>query len=122
MRSSICPGIIILLAILTAGCLQLPGMHSIKNSPDPVIGQWVGGELPASDLHLIFFENHSYSSYSFYLNQGEKNEWGNWTRNESDLVIIRSGSGNISTWVYDPSDDSVYLLGLPQRKYYRYKG
>jgi hypothetical protein len=108
--------------LAVAGCIQLPGVHILGNSPDPIIGQWIGGELPASDLHIILFENQTYISRSFYLNQGEKTEAGNWSRKDSGRFFTQSLSGNITSWVYDPTDDSIYLTGLPQRKYYRYKG
>jgi hypothetical protein len=107
--------------ILIAGCVQLPGVHILGNTPDPLIGQWVGGELPASDFHVILYENHSYVSRSFYLNQGEKYESGIWARNDSGRFILQSGSGETTSWVYDPGDDSIYLTGLPQKKYYRFR-
>jgi len=107
--------------VLIAGCIQLPGVHILGNSPDPLIGQWVGGELPASDLHVILYENHTYISRSFYLNQGEENESGTWSRNDNGRIVLQSASGETTNWTYDPGDDSIYLTGLPQRKYYRFK-
>jgi hypothetical protein len=122
MRAGI-PAFLILTAILlAAGCIQLPGVHILGNTPDPLIGQWVGGELPASDLHVILYENQSYIARSFYLNQGEKTESGTWSRDGNGRFFLQSASGNITGWVYDPGDDSIYLTGLPQRKYYRFKG
>jgi hypothetical protein len=114
--------LLIISCILLAGCIQLPGIHILENTPDPVIGQWIGGEPPASDLHVIMFENQSYYTTSFYLNQGEKTEQGHWTKREDGQYQLQSVSGNVSSWVFDPSDDSLYLTGLPQKKYYRYKG
>ncbi len=114
--------VIMACVLATSGCFQLPGVHILENTPDPIIGQWIGGELPASDLHIVLFENQTYFSRSFYLNQGEKTEKGTWSRMDSGRFITQPAPGNITSWVYDPTDDSVYLTGLPQRKYYRYKG
>jgi hypothetical protein len=114
--------LVVAAVVLIAGCTRLPGVHILGNSPDPLIGQWVGGELPASDMHVILYENHSYISRSFYLNQGEKNEYGIWSRNDSGRFFLQSVSGETTSWVYDPGDDSIYLTGLPQKKYYRFKG
>jgi hypothetical protein len=108
--------------LLAAGCIQLPGMHILRNGPDPVIGQWVGGELPASDLHVILFGNQTYVSRSFYLGQGDRIANGIWSRSDNGLILLQESSGNITSWMYDSSDDSIYLTGLPQRKYYRFKG
>ena len=52
--------VIICCFLLTAGCIQLPGIHILSNTPDPIIGQWVGGEPPATDRHIIFYNNVSY--------------------------------------------------------------
>ena len=122
MRAGILLCIIMAGAILAAGCLQLPGIHVLANAPDPVIGQWIGGEPPASDLHVIFFENHTYRMHSFYLSQLDKTESGTWTRNDSRSILSVSSSGNATRWSYEPADDSLYVTGLPQQKYYRYKG
>jgi len=122
MRTGLLIPVITACLLAAAGCVQLPGVHILGNTPDPVIGQWIGGELPASDLHVVFFENQTYFSRSFFLNQGEKTENGTWSRNESGRFFTQSVNGNITAWVYDPTDDSIYLTGLPQRKYYRYKG
>ena len=51
--------LVVVAVVFIAGCIQLPGVHILGNTPDPLIGQWVGGELPASDLHVILYENHS---------------------------------------------------------------
>lgn len=114
--------LLIISCILLAGCIQLPGIHILENTPDPVVGQWIGGEPPASDLHIILFENQSFYSTSFYLNQGMMTDCGNWTRAENNQYGLESVSGNVSSWIYDPFDDSLYETGLPQKKYYRYKG
>src|SRR5271157_3251283 len=111
MRTGLPVLLVLVSSVLIAGCAQLPGVHVLGNSPDPLIGQWIGGELPASDLHMIFFENQTYYSRSFYLNQGEKTDAGNWTRNDSGRFFTWSVTGNITSWVYDPSDDSIYLTG-----------
>jgi hypothetical protein len=122
MRAGISAILILTVTLTAAGCIQLPGVHILTNGPDPVIGQWVGGELPASDLHIILFANETYYSRSFYLGQGEQVTNGNWSREDNGLIVLQSASGNITSWMYDPSDDSIYLTGLPQRKYYRFKG
>jgi len=122
MRAGIPVILIITVTLLAAGCIQLPGVHILRNGPDPVIGQWVGGELPASDLHVILYENQTFFSRSFYLGQGDRVTNGTWLRSDNGLIILRESSGNITSWMYDPSDDSIYLTGLPQRKYYRFKG
>jgi len=122
MRTGAALILILTVTILAAGCIQLPGMHILRTGPDPIIGQWVGGELPASDLHVILFENKTYFSRSFYLGQGEQKEQGNWSRGDNGLIVLRSDRGNITSWMFDPTDDSIYLTGLPQRKYYRFKG
>ncbi|MGA2917296.1 hypothetical protein [Methanoregula sp.] len=122
MRTGIPVILILTVTLLAAGCIQLPGVHILTNGPDPVIGQWVGGELPASDLHVILFENRTYLSRSFYLGQGDRVANGTWSRPDNGLILLQENSGNITSWMYDPSDDSIYLTGLPQRKYYRFKG
>ena len=76
MQVGILIPVIMACMLAAAGCVYLPGVHILGNTPDPIIGQWIGGELPASDLHVIFFENQTYFSRSFYLNQGEKTEGG----------------------------------------------
>jgi hypothetical protein len=108
--------------LLSAGCVQLPGIHIISNTPDPVIGQWIGGEPPASDLHVIFFENQTFISTSFYLNRGEETDTGTWTKTEPGRYSIQSANGEITNWTYDSSEDSVYINKIPMKKYYRYKG
>ena len=109
-------------SILIAGCIQLPGMHIISDTPDPIIGQWIGGELPASDRHMIFFENQTFFSTNFFLNRGETTDSGTWTKKEPGLYAMKSATGQITDWVYDSFDDSMYMSGLPQMKYHRYKG
>jgi hypothetical protein len=80
------------------------------------------GGPPASDLHVILFENQSYYTTSFYLNQGERTDRGYWIKKEHSQYDLESVYGNVSSWIYDSSDDSLYETGLPQKKYYRYKG
>ncbi|MDD1685333.1 MAG: hypothetical protein LUQ19_05520 [Methanoregula sp.] len=117
-----CGSLLIISCILLAGCIQLPGIHILEDTPDPVIGQWIGGEPPASDLHIVLFENQTYYTRSFYLNEREETEQGTWMQRERDQYYLQSVSGNITRWTYDSFDDSFFLTGLPQKKYYRYKG
>ena len=114
--------VIVVCFILAAGCTQLPGMHTISNTPDPVIGQWIGGELPASDRHLIMYENQSYLSTNFFLGRGETSDNGTWTKKEPGHYTLQSATGEITDWTYDSFDDSMYMTGLPKMKYHRYKG
>lgn len=108
--------------ILLTGCIQLPGIHIISDTPDPIIGQWIGGDPPSSDLHVIFFENQTFFSVNFYINRGNSADNGTWTRIEPGRYSTQSVSGVVTNWTYDSFEDSVYLSGFPQRKYYRYKG
>jgi hypothetical protein len=114
--------IIIFCLLLTAGCIQMPGIHILSNTPDPIIGQWIGGEPPATDRHIIFYENQSFFSVDFFLNLGETTDSGTWTRKEPGLYATQSLSGEITDWVYDSTDDSMYMSRLPLKKYYRFKG
>jgi hypothetical protein len=113
---------ILLSLVLLAGCVQLPGMHIISDTPDPIIGQWIGGEPPASDSHIIFYENQSFFSVDFFLNHGETTDSGSWARKDPGLYATQSVTGEITDWVYDSSDDSVYMSRIPLKKYHRYKG
>jgi hypothetical protein len=113
---------VLLLLVLGAGCIQLPGIHIIGNSPDPVIGQWIGGDPPASDLHMIFYENRTFFSVNFFLNRGKQTDTGTWTRIEPGRYSTESASGGITNWTYDSFEDSLFIQGFPQRKYFRYKG
>ncbi len=122
MRSGSIISVIVFCSILIAGCIQLPGMHILSNTPDPIIGQWIGGELPASDRHMIFYENQTFFSTNFFLNRGETTDTGNWTKKEPGRYSLQSVTGEINNWVYDSFDDSMYMSGLPQMKYHRYKG
>jgi hypothetical protein len=114
--------VIVCCFLLTAGCIQLPGMHILSNTPDPIIGQWIGGEPPATDRHIIFYENQTFFSVDYFLNRGETTDSGTWTRKEPGLYATQSVTGEITNWVYDSSDDSVYMSRLPLKKYYRFKG
>ncbi len=122
MQSGSIISVIVFCSILIAGCIQLPGMHILSNTPDPVIGQWIGGELPASDRHIILYENQTFFSTNFFLNRGETTDTGTWTKKEPGLYSMRSVTGEINDWVYDSFDDTLYMSGLPQMKYHRYKG
>jgi hypothetical protein len=114
--------IVVCCFLLTAGCIQLPGIHILSNTPDPIIGQWIGGEPPATDRHIIFYENQSFISVDFYLNRGETTDSGTWARKEAGLYATQSVTGEITDWVYDSTDDSMYMSRLPLKKYYRFKG
>jgi len=122
MQSGVIISVIVFCAILIAGCIQLPGMHILGNTPDPIIGQWIGGELPASDRHIIIYENQTFFSTNFFLNRGETTDTGNWTKKEPGLYSMQSVTGEITDWMYDSFDDSMYMSGLPQMKFHRYKG
>jgi hypothetical protein len=122
MRSGGIIFVIVFCSILIAGCIQLPGMHILGNTPDPIIGQWIGGEPPASDRHIICYENQTFFSTNFFLNRGETTDTGNWTKKEPGLYSLQSITGEITDWNYDSFDDSMYMSGLPQMKYHRYKG
>lgn len=113
---------ILFCSILIAGCIQLPGIHIISDTPDPIIGQWVGGEPPETDMHVIFYENQSFVSVNFFIRRGVETDFGTWTRIDRGRYTSRTRSGEITNWTYDAFEDSVYVSTLPQRKYYRYKG
>jgi hypothetical protein len=113
---------ILFCSIVIAGCIQLPGIHILSNTPDPIIGQWIGGEPPATDRHIIFYENQTFFSVDFFLNRGETNDSGTWIRKEPGLYATQSVTGEITDWVYDSTDDSMYMSRLPLKKYYRFKG
>ena len=114
--------VIVCCVLVTAGCIQLPGIHILSNTPDPIIGQWIGGEPPATDRHVIFYENQTFFSVDFFLNRGETTDAGTWTRKEPGLYTTQSATGDITDWVYDSTDDSMYMSRLPLKKYYRFKG
>ena len=114
--------VIVCCVLLTAGCIQLPGIHILSNTPDPIIGQWIGGEPPATDRHVIFYENQTFFSVDFFLNRGETTDSGTWTRKEPGLYATQSVAGETTDWVYDSTDDSMYMSRLPLKKYYRFKG
>jgi hypothetical protein len=122
MRTGGIVGLMLLALLLTAGCIQLPGWHLISDTPDPITGQWITGEPPASELHMIFYENRSFYSISFFINRGAEAERGNWTKIGPGQYSSQPADGGITNWTYDSSDDTVYASGLPQVKYHRYKG
>ncbi|HWS22595.1 MAG TPA: hypothetical protein VN227_08145 [Methanoregula sp.] len=122
MQSGTIFSVIVFCSILIAGCTQLPGMHIISDTPDPIIGQWIGGELPASDRHMIIYENQTFYSTNFFLNRGETTDNGTWIRRKPGLYTMQSANSEITDWTYDSFDDSMYMSGLPQMKYHRYKG
>jgi hypothetical protein len=109
-------------SILITGCIQLPGTHFFNDTPDPIIGQWIGGEQPASDRHIIFYENQTYYSSDFFISREEVSDKGTWTKKEPGLYSTISISGKKTDWFYDSFDDSVYISGLPQMEYHRFKG
>jgi hypothetical protein len=108
--------------ILGAGCMQIPGIHMISDTPDPIIGQWIGGEPPESDMHVVFYENQTFLSLSFFISTGVASDTGTWTKIGSGHYSTQSVSGGITNWSYDSFMDLVYRTDIPQRKYYRYKG
>ncbi|MDD1702008.1 MAG: hypothetical protein LUQ31_03390 [Methanoregula sp.] len=112
----------ILVCILAAGCIQIPGHSWMASSPDPVVGQWIGGEPPQTDFHMIFFENQTYLYSTYYLKRGEQIEQGTWTKTGPGRYTAQSRTGNATIWVYDSSDDSLYINGMPLFRYTRYKG
>ncbi len=122
MRSRDLIAVIAFCCIMTAGCIQLPGMHILSNTPDPIIGQWIGGEPPASDLHIIFYENQTFVSISFYLNREKTIDNGTWTKKESGYYTTQSFTGETMDWMHDSLFDEIYSRDLPLKKYYRYKG
>jgi hypothetical protein len=122
MKSRDFIAVIVFCCIMTAGCSQLPGMHILSNTPDPIIGQWIGGEPPASDLHIIFYDNQTFVSISFYLNREKTIDNGTWTKTESGQYTTQSVSGETTDWMHDSLFDEIYSRELPQKKYYRYKG
>jgi hypothetical protein len=122
MRSGSGVCIILFCSVLIAGCFQLPGIHSISDTPDPIIGQWVGGEPPESDMHVVFYENRTFFSMIFFISRGKATNTGTWTRIDRGAYSTQSVSGEITNWTYDSWEDSVTVSKIPQRKYYRYKG
>jgi len=109
-------------AVLLAGCTQLPDYHTISDTPDPISGQWIGGEPPASELHVVFYDNHTFLSVSSFINREMVTDTGSWTKIERASYSAQSVTGTITNWTYDPFNDVVYVTGLPQQDYHRYKG
>jgi hypothetical protein len=113
---------ILLVVILAAACIRLPGTPIISDTPDPIIGQWIGGEPPQSDLHVVFYENRTFLSMNFFIGRGQTTDRGTWIKVERGSYATQSVSGEITNWTYDPSGDSVSVSSIPQVKYYRYTG
>jgi hypothetical protein len=113
---------ILCLVMLLAGCIRLPGIPVISDTPDPLVGQWIGGEPPETDLHIVFYENRTFYAMSYFIGRGESADRGTWTKTERGRYSTRSVNGIITNWTYDSTDDSVYAADLPHRKYYRYRG
>jgi hypothetical protein len=113
---------LILVLLLTAGCLRLPGIPVISDTPDPIVGQWIGGEPPQSDLHVVFYDNRTFYSLNSFIGRGVAAETGTWTKIERGSYSTQSVNGVITNWTYDATDDSVYVGNLPQQKYFRYRG
>lgn len=114
--------VLVFCLFLTAGCIQLPGIHSISDTPDPVIGQWIGSEPPESDVHVIFYENQTFFSLSIFISRGEATDTGTWTKIEPGRYSTQSVTGEITNWTYDSWEDSVYVSQIPMRKYHRFTG
>jgi len=112
----------ILVSVLAAGCIQVPGISWAGASPDPVVGQWIGGEPPQTDFHMIFYENQTYLYSTYYLKRGVLVEIGNWTKTGPGQYAAQSRTGNVTVWIYDSSADSVHINGMPLLRYTRYKG
>lgn len=114
--------IVLLSSFLIAGCIQLPGIRSISDTPDPVIGQWIGGEPPESDIHVVFYDNGTFLSRNFFIRRGEETDTGTWSKVGRGHYATQSVTGEITNWTYDSWEDSVSVSKIPQMKYYRYKG
>ena len=121
MHSGLIPSGIILCLVVTAACIQLPGFQVPDNTSDPIVSHWIGGELPLTDRHIIFYENRTFYSVNFYLNSGETIESGTWVKNKSGTYVTRSSTNESAIWIYDSSTDTIYLNNLPQMRFNRYK-
>jgi hypothetical protein len=113
MRSESIISVIVFCSILIAGCIQLPGMHILSNTPDPIIGQWIGGELTASDRHIIFYETRHFFN-EFLFKPGENDLYRQLDKKEPGLYSMQSVTGEINDWVYDSFEDSMYMSGIPR--------
>jgi hypothetical protein len=114
--------IVVFCSVLIAGCIQMPGVHIISDTPDPVIGQWIAGEPPASDLHMIFYENKTFLSVNYFFNHDAISDTGTWSKIQPGRYSARSVTGESTDWMYDSLDDSVYISKIPQIRYHRYRG
>ena len=122
MHSGLIISGIVIGLVLAAGCIQFPGFHVPDTTSDPIVSHWIGGELPLTDRHIIFYENRTFYSVTFYLNSGETVESGIWVKNESSTYITRSTTNESVIWIYDSSTDTIYMNKLPQMRFNRYKG
>lgn len=122
MRSSGIACLILFLTSLAAGCIQVPGIPVIPDAPDPVVGQWIGGEPPETDMHIVFYENGTFLSISFFIGRGQETDRGTWTKTGRGSYSTLSGTGTVTNWTYDSSADTVYASNIPQRKYHRFRG
>jgi len=110
------------MAAAVPGCLWIPGLSWAGAAPDPVVGQWIAGEPPQTEFHMIFFENGTSLYAAYYLSRGGQVEPGNWTKTGPGQYTVRSRTGNTTLWIYDSSADSVHNNALPLLRYSRYKG
>ncbi len=114
--------VIVVCFILAAGCTQFRGCILSVTLPIPLSDNGSAGNCRASDRHLIIYENQTFYSTNFFLGRGETTDNGTWTKKEPGLYTMRSVTGEITDWMYDSFDDSMYMTGFPQMKYHRYKG
>lgn len=113
---------LLIAAVFASGCSLLPGYHIISDTPDPVIGQWISGEPPQSEMHIVFYENRSYLRQNHFINRGIITETGKWAKIERGSYSAQSPDGAITNWTYDAFTDSVYIRDIPQQRYFRYRG
>ena len=97
-------------------------MHTISNTPDPIIGQWIGGEPPSSDLHLIFYENQTFISTIFFKPWGNSCIPGTGQRYIPDSIQRNQSPVKQQNGCTDSFYDSLYMSKIPQMTYSRYKG
>jgi hypothetical protein len=112
----------LLVTAVVSGCIQVPGLPWAVTAPEPVVGQWIAGEAPQTEFHMIFYENGTYLYAAYYLTHGGQIVKGNWTKTGPGQYTAQSTAGNATVWIYDPSADSVHISGMPLIRYSRYKG